>query len=170
MIAVDHIAPTWNIDDFKTLDYKQAAYRGSELIETYLNAGHSLDSLRLYNYFEPNPMPYGVYEHIKPHFSYLDKVGFAVNLFKPGQFIPKHHDLYDRYKELHGLSTIDNIMRIVVMLEDGLPGQIMEIDNKIYSYWKAGDCFAWTGITPHAFYNFSIADRYAIQITGILNA
>jgi hypothetical protein len=168
MVTVDHIDPTWNISDFKTLDYKQAAYRGSEIIEAYLNAGHTLDSLRLYNYFEPNPMPHGVYEHIKPHFAYLDKIGIAVNLFKPGQFIPKHHDLYDRYKELHNLTTIDNIMRVVVMLEDGLPGQIIEIDGEVYSYWEAGDCFGWRNTVPHAFYNFSTSDRYAMQITGVL--
>lgn len=168
MITVDHIAPMWNIDDFKILDYKQAAYRGSELIETYLNAGHTLDSLRLYNYFEPNPMPPSVYEHIKPHFTYLDKIGIAVNLFKPGQFIPKHHDLYDRYKELHNLTTTDNIMRVVVMLEEGRSGQIIEIDGEVYTGWEAGDCFGWINTVPHAFYNFSTADRYAMQITGVL--
>jgi hypothetical protein len=34
--------------------------------------------------------------------------------------------------------------------------------------WKAGDCFSWKNITLHAFYNFSKADRYALQITGVL--
>jgi hypothetical protein len=54
------------------------------------------------------------------------------------------------------------------MLEDGLPGQIIEIDGEVYSYWEAGDCFGWRNTVPHAFYNFSTSDRYAMQITGVL--
>jgi hypothetical protein len=169
MVTVDHLAPTWNIDDFKILNYKKASYRGSELIKQYLNAGHTYDSLELFNYFEPNPMPEAVYEQIVPHFSFLDNISVAVNLFKPGQFIPVHSDRYDRYAEIHNLTSVDNVVRYVVMLEDGLPGQIMEINQVLVSYWKAGDCFGWPNTVPHAFYNFSTANRYAMQITGILN-
>jgi ABC-type sugar transport system ATPase subunit len=63
-------------------------------------------------------------------FNFLKNIGVAVNLFKVGQFIPQHSDRYDRFKEVHNLSSIDSIVRYVAMLEDGLPGQILEIDNK----------------------------------------
>jgi hypothetical protein len=168
MIIFNHISPAWNIDDFKSLNYKRAEYRGSDLLKKYVDAGHSIESLTLYNYFEPNPMPAGVYENIKPCFQYLKNISIAINLFNPGQFIPKHSDRYDRYRELHNLNSDYNIIRIVVMLEDGIEGQILEIENKVYSFWKAGDCFGWTGHTPHAFYNFSTQKRYAMQITGVL--
>lgn len=169
MIIFNHINPAWDIEEFKSLNYKQAAYKGSDLIDLYIDAGHSKESVKLYNYFEPNPMPYGVHEYIKPHFNFLSHLSIAVNLFNPGQFIPRHSDRYDKYKELHNLKSINNITRIVVMLEDGLPGQILEVENKVYSFWKAGDCFGWSGPTPHAFYNFSTAKRYAMQITGVLS-
>ena len=163
-----HIDPKWNVEDFKTLEYKRAEYRGAELIKQYLDAGHYRESVELFNYFEPNPMPNGVYEYIVPQFSYLNNIGVAVNLFKPGQFVPRHIDRYDRYKELHNLDSIEPIVRYVIMLEDGLPGQIMEIDQQLYSYWRAGDIFGWANTTPHAFYNLSTQNRYAMQITGVL--
>ena len=168
MKYLGHITPYWNIEDFKSLEYKRAEYRGAELIKQYLDAGHHRESVELYNYFEPNPMPDSVYQHIVPHFNYLENVGVAVNLFKPGQFVPCHSDRYDRYKELHGLKSIEPIVRYVVMLEDGIPGQIMEIDKELYSYWRAGDVFGWSNTISHAFYNFSTQDRYAKQITGVL--
>jgi hypothetical protein len=169
MIIFDHINPVWNIEDFKVLNYQQAAYKGLDLLDAYIEAGHSVESVKLYNYFEPNPMPVEVYNYIKPHFSFLNNVSIAVNLFNPGQFIPRHSDRYDKYKELHDLKSIKNIVRFVVMLEDGLSGQILQIENKVYSFWKAGDCFGWSESTPHAFYNFSTAKRYAMQITGVFH-
>jgi hypothetical protein len=168
VIEITHIDPCWNIDEFKELQYKKASYKGSELLESYINVGHTVSSMELYNYFEPNPMPECIENYIKPKFNFLKNIGIAVNLFKVGQFIPQHSDRYDRFKEVHNLSSIDSIVRYVVMLEDGLPGQILEIDNKCFSMWKAGDCFSWKNITLHAFYNFSKADRYALQITGVL--
>jgi hypothetical protein len=52
------------------------------------------------------------------------------------------------------------------MLEDSCPGQILQFENRVVGNWKAGDWFGWIGNELHAFYNFSMIDRYAIQITG----
>lgn len=167
MLKIDHINPQWNIEDFKKLQYKKDVYKGSELLKCYIDHGHDPESLTLYNYFEPNPMPDSVENYIRPRFSFLKNVTIAVNLFKVGKFVPQHNDRYDRYKNFFNLSSIDNIVRYIIMLENGEPGQILEIDDKCYTKWKAGDCFGWKNITKHAFYNFSLKDRYAIQITGV---
>jgi hypothetical protein len=53
------------------------------------------------------------------------------------------------------------------MLEDNCPGQILQIKDTCISSWKSGDCFGWKYDDLHAFYNFSMNDRYAIQITGV---
>ena len=53
------------------------------------------------------------------------------------------------------------------MLEDSVPGQMMHIKDTIHHTWVAGDVFGWIGDEMHTFYNMSLKDRYAIQITGI---
>lgn len=166
-MKISHITPKWNIEDFKSLAYSKSCYRDKELINHYISAGHTPESLTLYNYFEPNWMPECVDNYIRPTFSFLDKLSVAVNLFKIGQFIPQHADRYDRYREVNNVSNIHNIVRYIIMLEDGLPGQIIEINNQLFTLWKAGDCYSWQGETPHAFYNFSDTDRYALQLTGV---
>ena len=54
------------------------------------------------------------------------------------------------------------------MLEDSSPGQILQVKDTAYCKWNAGECFYWRYDDEHAFYNFSMNDRYAIQITGIV--
>ena len=61
----------------------------------------------------------------------------------------------------------ENVIRCMVMLEDNSPGQILQIKDTAHSTWKSGDCFYWDYDEIHAFYNFSMKDRYAIQITGV---
>ena len=56
----------------------------------------------------------------------------------------------------------------MVMLEDSSPGQILQIKDIAHCTWKSGDCFYWKYDEIHAFYNFSMKDRYAIQVTGVI--
>jgi hypothetical protein len=62
----------------------------------------------------------------------------------------------------------ENVIRCMVMLEDSSPGQILQIKDIAHCKWNAGDCFYWNHDEIHAFYNFGMKDRYAIQITGVL--
>lgn len=167
---ISNITPNWNISEFYNLDYKLDKHKDQNLIDQYLNIGYAESSLTLYNYFEPNKMPECVYSYIKPKFSFLDKISMAINLFKPGQFIPHHCDFYQRYKTSNNINSSKNIVRCILMLEDGMPGQILEVKGLTYTMWEAGRCFFWQNNEPHAFYNFSLKNRYAIQITGVKNA
>ena len=164
---IDHIFPNWNIEEFKTLNYILSTHKDEELVEQYLASGHSKEKLSIYKYQLPNPMPKCVDEYIIPHFTFLDKVAPAVNYFKPGQYLPLHTDLYGRYIELNDIDY-ENVIRCMVMLEDNSPGQILQIKDKCIGSWKSGDCFYWNYDEIHAFYNFSMNDRYAIQVTGVL--
>ena len=112
-------------------------------------------------------MPKCVDDYIVPHFTFLDKVAVAVNHFKPGQYLPLHTDLYGRYIELNEVDS-ENVIRCMVMLEDNSPGQILQIKDRCIGFWYSGDCFYWNYDEIHAFYNFSMNDRYAIQVTGVL--
>lgn len=163
---IEHIDPCWDIEDFRHLQYQLNQYHDPAFIDRYVAAGHDRENLRLWTYFEPRPMPRGV-EKVKQHFqeSWRD-VTVAVNLFMPAQYMPTHSDLYGRYR-----SVIDvgdrNIMRAVVMLENGEPGQILEIKDQCFTSWRAGSVFCWSDQDPHGFYNMSLSCRYALQITGV---
>lgn len=164
---IDHIKPNWNTEDFYNLDYILATHKDEELVDQYLKSGHSKEKLSLYKYQLPNPMPKCVDEYIVPHFTFLDKVAAAVNYFKPGQYLPLHTDLYEKYIEMNDVNS-ENVIRCMVMLEDSSPGQILQIKDIAHCKWNAGDCFYWNHDEIHAFYNFGMKDRYAIQITGVL--
>jgi hypothetical protein len=167
MQNLGHIEPLWDIEEFKTLQYKFDTHKDSDLLEIYHSSGHDMDAMTLYNYFEPGPMPSTMENYIKPKFSFLDNLAIAVNLFRPGQYLPYHRDLYQKYRQHHSVEDRP-IMRCILMLEDGVPGQILEINRRVYSCWSSGDWFSWINDENHAFYNFSTKNRYAVQITGTL--
>lgn len=164
---IKYIDPKWNIEEFKNLKYSLTTYKNDEIINKYVNAGHKKSMISLYNYHEPNIMPSCVFDYIKPQFSFLYCVGVAVNYFKPGQYLPLHSDLYGRYIQIYDVNP-KNIVRTILMLEDSSPGQIIQIKDLCIGSWKSGECFSWKYDDLHAFYNFSMVDRYAIQVTGIL--
>jgi len=164
---INHIRPNWNIEDFYDLDYIFSTHKDEELVKQYLDSGHNKEKLSMYKYQLPNLMPDCINEYIIPHFNFWDKVAAAVNYFKPGQYLPLHTDLYGKYVEINDVDP-DKVMRCMVMLGDSSPGQILQVKDTAYCKWKAGDCFYWTYNEIHAFYNFSMRDRYAIQVTGVL--
>jgi len=164
---IQHIIPNWNIEQFKNLQYLLTTYKNEGVLNQYVDVGHNKSMISLYNYHEPNPMPNSVLNYIKPHFKFLDNICIAVNYFKPGQYLPLHVDVFGKYVEVQKVDPT-KIVRYMVMLENNYPGQILQIKNKCISDWSAGDCFGWAYNDPHAFYNFSMNDRYAIQVTGII--
>lgn len=163
---ITHIQPNWDIKDFYDLDYEYATHNDPVLVEEYLLSGHNREKLSIYKYHEPNPMPECM-EYVRRIFSHWRNVGLAVNYFKPGQYLPLHVDLFGRYLQINEVET-KNVQRCMVMLENSEPGQILQVDDVCYCKWKAGDCFYWEYETPHAFYNMSMKDRYAVQVTGVV--
>ena len=156
-----YIDPTWNIQEFKDLKYKFDP--DPVLCDEYSRYGHSLDSMKFYNCFETD-IDFSL-SYILDKFE-LKGITAAVNFFRPGQYIPLHSDRYERYTKLHKLDNANSVVRIVVMLENSSPGQILQIENRVHCEWSAGDWFLWNGYDSHAFYNLSKVDRYALQITG----
>lgn len=164
---IKHISPKWDIEEFKKLNYSLTTYKDKKIIEQYVKSGHNKSMISLYNYHEPSPMPTCIFDYIRPQFDFLSNVAVAVNYFKPGQYLPLHSDLYEKYIKVYGVES-KNIVRFILMLEDSFLGQILQIKELCIGSWKAGDCFSWRSNDLHAFYNFSVKDRYAIQITGVI--
>jgi len=160
------VALSWNIADFYDLDYKQDTIKTSYQLHEFASSGHNLDRMVIYNYFEPNPMPPGV-ELVKQHFEKEYKcVSIAVNMFKPGTYVPYHNDLYQRYRQVNNISNAQPIYRFVVMLDDGAHGQMLHIGENIHYLWQAGDYFGWINDQIHSSYNMSNTNRYALQVTA----
>jgi hypothetical protein len=162
MIA--HIMPQWDMEAYRRLDYTLAYHKDTALNDLYAAAGHDRERMTIYNYFQPNPMPNSM-AYILQHFDMLENIAAAVNLFRPGQYLPMHSDLYNRYSRLHDVGGRP-IWRAIVMLEDCEPGQILQIGYTAHARWEAGRVFWWRDSDEHAFYNFSRSDRYAVQLTG----
>jgi hypothetical protein len=168
VLITGHITPNWDLDKFKTLSYKYDTHKDTELLDRYVKLGHVRSSMTLWNYFQPNPMPSSV-EYVLTNFEHMSNISVAVNLFKPGQYLPTHVDLFERYRSVHNLRSSANIVRTVVMLEDSEPGQISQACDATFGSWIAGFWLQWSESDPHAFYNFSMKDRYALQITGVID-
>lgn len=164
MFNSGRIDPNWDIDDFKTLNYKFDTHKDNDLLNKNASHGHSKMYMTLWNYFQPNPFPDVVWDYIVPQFD-LDHVGVAINMFTPGQYLPVHVDLFGKYSAVHGL-TSEEVTRIIIMLEDSEPGQISQVGDETIGKWSAGTWFQWDANDAHAFYNFSMKNRYAIQLTG----
>lgn len=158
------IEPKWNIEDYKRLDYKLDKHKGDDDNKRYIEAGHLPESLTLFNYFEPNPMPVSI-EYIKSHFTKVKNISAAINLFTPGQYMPIHFDRFDTYKRINNIVD-GSICRYMVMLEDHQPGQMLQVGSSIYTNWRAGAVYGWCNYDLHTFYNLSVHNRYAVQITG----
>lgn len=158
------IEPKWDIEEYKALDFKLDQHKVDEDNQRYIDAGHLQESLQLYNYFEPHPMPESI-EYIKSHFK-IKKQSVAINLFTPGQYLPIHYDRFTAYKRLHNVADGAGICRYMIMLEDSVPGQMLQIGDLIYNRWEAGRVFHWCNYDRHTFYNLSTENRYAVQLTG----
>lgn len=167
MSLLFNIEPKWDILEYKSLNYKYDTHKGTEDNQLYIEAGHLPESLSLYNYFEPNPMPSSI-EYIKSNFQRLENISVAINLFKPGQYMPIHYDRFDTYKRINNIEQDASICRYMVMLEDHQQGQMLQIGSTVYTGWRAGAVYGWCNYALHTFYNLSVYDRYAVQITGRL--
>ena len=164
--AKGRISVNWDVSEYLNLNYKQDTV-ATEYLNKFIDAGHSINQMMIYNCFESSPLPNSV-NYIKSKFAFLNNTNAAVNLIRSGQYLPLHRDLYIKWKTLHNIKDINQIFRAIVMLENNRTGQILQIDADTVDEWQAGDWFGWVGSTEHAVYNFSLYDRYAIQITGLL--
>ncbi len=170
MIEHGHLEPNWDIDEFVNLPYRHDTPYDTgnrELIEQYAISGHSFYNMSMYNCFETVALPAVVTDYIKPAFAHFKNLTVAVNLFKPGQYLPYHVDKFEKYRKLNNIVD-EQIVRVILMLEDSKPGQISQVCDSTVGNWRAGDWFQWYAEDYHTFYNLSLYNRYAIQLTGTI--
>lgn len=160
-----HLSPHWTIERVQGIEYaaQDNIYRGfrSEDVN-YKELTVSMD------------IHQGLHEDIfdslefDDYFSWLDSKVYAIHCMHPGCALPEHSDKYPYYSRTHHITDIDSIQRIIVFLEDKQPGHRFTLEGMEVDTWRAGDWVSWTGATTHGAYNEGIANRYTLQITGIL--
>lgn len=163
------IPVTWSLGAISILDFeKNYSFYQSENWSDYTSSGHDISKICMHRYCEPNPMPLEISD-IKQYFMELDNITLAVHKTPPGCYLPMHSDRYARYRQIFNLDPCRSITRAIIMLAHSEPGQIFQIGQETHGHWHAGQVFSWQDQTPHAIYNFSTRDRFAIQITGTTN-
>lgn len=161
-----HISRFWD-DDFKNFDYVRKPGFTQQEIDVWINQGY--EPLRLNSfvgtmYDNSNVMPEWVYE-LDDKFG-LTNQSYTFYKMETLELMPVHVDHFRTYSRLNNAS-IDQIYRVLIMLEDWKSGHYLELDGVGHMNWKAGDWFKWKGNTPHSAGNVGIEPRYTLQITGI---
>ncbi len=92
-----------------------------------------------------------------------------VHIQKPGQMHVLHMDANygNGFWDYLGKEKDKKLARLMIMLDDWAPGQVMMFGGKHIHHWKKGDAiyFRWQDI-PHGTANFGHTDRPLIITTG----
>lgn len=169
-----HAVSTYNIDvfwddEYRHLDYVQEPYNDPTDVARWLSQGYQskicgdLCDMR-------HRLPTWNQRFIK-HYESLgwQDIGCAYYRMTSGTVMPVHQDRYKRYIELFDLAGQEHtIRRALVMLEDWSPGHYIEVLDRAYVDYRAGQVFEWTYDTPHMAANIGLKPRYTLQITGHL--
>lgn len=162
---ITHIEPRWDIEEYRVLEYHRTQHKDDNLNHLYIESGHDMERMIIYNRFETEYLPQSC-QYVREQFCDFDHVTLALMLITPGHYIPLHWDLYGAYRRLFNVGD-RRIFRAIVKLEDSYPGQIIQVGDQTHGSWRAGAVFSWYDDELHGTYNMSRHNRYAIQITGI---
>ena len=92
-----------------------------------------------------------------------------VHIQKPGQMHVLHMDANygNGFWDYLGAEKDKRLARLMIMLDDWAPGQVMMFGGKHVHHWKKGDAiyFRWQDI-PHGTANFGHTDRPLLITTG----
>lgn len=159
-----HITTFWDADAFKNFNYVRQPITQAE-VDDWVSKGYDhVKSFTGMMYDSRNVMPDWV-ENFKSVFNQYKNMTFTFYKMSTLEIMPEHSDHYRTYIKLFN-PNIDNVHRILVMMEDWKPGHYLEIDGNGVINWNAGDYFIWKNDCKHAAANIGIEDRYTLQITG----
>ena len=166
MGSLRNIPVCWQEKDYKDLAYEsKGGYLHPNLLDYKEEAYKTIINNDVYTL--PSPLPKFV-DKVLEHFDFNFKAA-AFNRTPPGNVLPLHGDMYQIYSKIYNVKNINDITRFIIFLEDSKPGHLMQIKDKVWSTWHAGDYVSWQGTTLHAAYNLGTEHRYTLQITCVNN-
>ena len=164
-----HLNPFWNPKDYQKLPYKREKIKLRNELEQWAKAGYPKNTrYEGLMYDNKNPMPKFV-DRFKDIFVNIENLTYTFYKMRTMTVMPEHVDHFSTYKKIFNVPN-EKVVRILVMLEDWLPGHYLEINGKAIVDWKAGDFFVWKHNVPHAASNIgkNVHPRYTLQITATL--
>lgn len=153
----------WN-DDYKTLDYITDYVTSGDTQQQWTAQGHLSAAVVIANYHSVRPMPAWVKE-FDQYFPNFENFAITLHRIDVGRYFPKHADYYKKYKEVFNIPNGQDVHRMVMFFEDRKPGQFYEIDDVVYTDWKAGQVYQWKNDTTHMVANLGESPRYALIAT-----
>lgn len=88
---------------------------------------------------------------------------------RPGDAWPMHFDNYhvfDRPEADVDAWTDPGVRRLWIMLTDWRWGQFVQVGNRVWSHWSAGDVLYFDWLVPHGSANCGHSDRHSLLVTG----
>lgn len=165
-LVTGHINRFWD-DSFKDFEYTRKSGFNQQEIDVWIDQGYIPKNLKDFIgtlYDNSNPMPDWI-NQLEGKFGLYNQ-SYTFYKMETLEIMPTHSDHYRTYSKLNNVS-VDQVCRVLIMLEDWKPGHYLEIDGVGYVNWRAGDWFKWSGRTPHAASNIGIEPRHTLQITGL---
>ncbi len=102
----------------------------------------------------------------------FNKSRSLVHIQKPGQMHMLHMDANygNGFWDYLGSDKDKKLARLMIMLDDWAPGQVMMFGGKHIHHWKKGDAiyFRWQDL-PHGTANFGHTNRPLVLTTGEIN-
>lgn len=162
-IKQGYIKPFWD-DAYKQFEYTRQPIKQEE-IDKWREMGYTHDSFSGVMYGGNNPMPDWVYA-VADKLG-LENPGFVFYKMSCMEVMPPHEDHFETYCRVFGVERKD-VLRGLLMLEDWQPGHYLEMKQRAYVNWRAGDYFLWSADVEHAASNIGSLPRWTLQITGTL--
>lgn len=167
-----HVYPSWDIDYIKSINYTLYDYNDhSRDLKAFNGLYDEKDFTRYTNMKLNQSLDHENdknLEFLDTEFSWLKNKKVQINRLDPGAILPKHYDTYQYYNDLYNIQDNTKIFRILLTLENWQSGQYIEIKNKGYVNWVAGDWFGFNLSDYHLVANLGHVDRYALIMTGTL--
>jgi hypothetical protein len=85
----------------------------------------------------------------------------------PGNVLPWHQDTFIYFSRIYP-TELEYVVRFIVFVQDWKMGHVLQIGDSILSHWKAGDVVIWHPKKWHVSANIGNADKWTMNITGIL--
>jgi len=151
----------------ESLPYYNESFNDPKSLEWWRSLGYTQTKFTgdMYDMRSEEPSWMNEFREYLPwnHFSW------CVYRMAPGCALPKHSDLYVRFRELYNIDDPTKIRRAVVFLDDWQSGHYFDVNDNPILQWKAGEGVIWEYDTPHCAANVGVTNRYTLQITGTVD-
>lgn len=97
----------------------------------------------------------------------LDKSVATLTRQDPGQILPWHEDSF-YFLRANNPDDPRPIWRFLMFMQDWKIGHFAQVQNSVYTGWKAGDTIVWHPGTYHVTANAGLEPKWTCNITGFL--